>query len=179
MHTRAVRYSEARNPASFREFRPGAWSAPTAWWVCRTGREQPVRAGPREAHMKGGNILIVDDSPVSRKILRSCLPKERELAIAEAGDGSAGLQQFRDRRPDLTFLDLTMPKMPGLDCLAQIKALAPKAVVVVVTADVQPTAVARALELGAAEVLRKPPTREAVAEVLGRVEPLLRGPDAT
>ncbi len=116
------------------------------------------------------NVLIVDDSPISRKILKSCLPKDRQFTIAEAGDGSAALQQFRGHPPDLTFLDLTMPEMPGLECLAEMLALDPRAVVVVVTADMQPRSVARALELGAAEVLQKPPTREAVAGVLARVE---------
>jgi two-component system, chemotaxis family, chemotaxis protein CheY len=124
------------------------------------------------------NVLIVDDSPVSRKILKSCLPRDRKFAVAEAGDGRAGLQEFRDRRPDLTFLDLTMPRMGGLDCLAEMKSLAPSALVVVVTADVQPRSTSRALELGAAEVLKKPPTREAVAGVLARLEQLRR-PDAT
>jgi two-component system chemotaxis response regulator CheY len=124
------------------------------------------------------DLLIIDDSPISRKILRSCLPKGHAFAIAEAGDGSAGLQRFRDHPPDLAFLDLTMPNMAGLECLAEMKALAPNAIVVVVTADVQTRSINRALELGAAEVLRKPPTREAIAGVLARVEDLLRGPNA-
>jgi two-component system chemotaxis response regulator CheY len=128
--------------------------------------------------MKGRNVLIVDDSPVSRKILRSCLPKEPVCAVREAGDGNAALQQFAEQRPDITFLDLTMPRMAGLECLAALKAMAQDAVVVVVTADVQVRSISRALELGAAEVLRKPPTREAVAQVLARVAPAVGGTDA-
>jgi len=125
--------------------------------------------------MKGGRILIVDDSPVSRKILRSCLPADGGFTVAEAGDGSAAVQRFREQRPDVTFLDLTMPKVSGLECLAELKALEREAVVVVVTADVQASSRSRALELGAARVLQKPPTREAVAEIL---ESLGRGSDA-
>jgi two-component system chemotaxis response regulator CheY len=119
--------------------------------------------------MKGGSILIVDDSPVSRKILRSCLPADCEFTITEAGDGSAALQRFREHRPDVTFLDLTMPRVSGLECLAELKALAREAIVVVVTADVQESSQSRALELGAAGVLHKPPTREAVAQILADV----------
>lgn len=126
--------------------------------------------------MNGRNVLIVDDSPVSRKILKSCLPKDPACAVREAGDGTAALQQFAEQRPDVTFLDLTMPQMDGLDCLAALKSMAKEAVVVVVTADVQERSISRALELGAAEVLRKPPTREAVAAVLARVVPA-GGPD--
>jgi two-component system chemotaxis response regulator CheY len=124
------------------------------------------------------NLLIVDDSPVSRKILRSCLPRERTFSITEAGDGAAALQRFRESPPDVTFLDLTMPRMDGLECLAELRALAPQAVVVVVTADVQERSLARARELGAADVLEKPPSREAVAAVLQRIEDRARGADA-
>lgn len=128
--------------------------------------------------MKGRNVLIVDDSPVSRKILKSCLPKDPACAVREAGDGDAALQQFTEQRPDITFLDLTMPRMAGLDCLAALKSLSREAVVIVVTADVQPRSISRALELGAAEVLRKPPTREAVAQVLERVTQAAGGSNA-
>ncbi len=124
------------------------------------------------------HVLIVDDSPISRKILRSCLPKDRPFAITEAADGDAGLQAFQAHPPDVTFLDLTMPRMAGLECLARMKALAPRAIVVVVTADVQARSLARALELGAEEVLRKPPTPDGVAAVLGRIDALKRGQDA-
>jgi two-component system chemotaxis response regulator CheY len=116
------------------------------------------------------SVLIVDDSPVSRKILRSCLPKEGEFAVTEAGDGNAALQQFREHRPDVTFLDLTMPRMDGLDCLQALKSMEREAVVIVVTADIQASSLSRAMELGAAEVLRKPPSRTAVAEALARVD---------
>lgn len=124
------------------------------------------------------SVLIVDDSPVSRKILRSCLPRDRDFAIAEAADGDTGLQAFQARRPDVTFLDLTMPRMAGLECLARMKALAPRAAIVVVTADLQTRSISRALELGAVEVLHKPPTPEGVAAVLRRVDSLARGQDA-
>lgn len=124
-----------------------------------------------------GSILIVDDSPVSRKILRSCLPRDGEFTITEAGDGGAAVQRFREHHPDVTFLDLTMPRVSGLECLAELKALEHEAVVVVLTADIQAAVRSRALELGAVEVLQKPPTREAVAAVLARVE-RARGSDA-
>lgn len=127
--------------------------------------------------MNGQRILIVDDSPVSRKILRSCLPHDRDFSVTEAGDGGVAVQRFRETQPDVTFLDLTMPKISGLECLAALKALSREAVVVVVTGDIQASVRSRALELGAVDVLAKPPTREAVAAVLARVGAAHRGPD--
>ena len=125
--------------------------------------------------MSKRDVLIVDDSPVSRKILRSCLPAGREFVVREAADGRAGLERYREQRPEITFLDLTMPGMTGLEFLAAVKGLQPEAVVVVVTADVQAGSIRKALELGAVEVLHKPPTREAVSQVVDRAEAALRG----
>ena len=115
-------------------------------------------------------LLIVDDSPISRRILKSCLPKGRNFVVAEACDGAAGLAAHREQRPDLTFLDLTMPGMNGFDCLAGIMASSPGAAVVVVTADVQKRSTERARALGAMDVIGKPPTREAVAAALERAD---------
>jgi two-component system chemotaxis response regulator CheY len=120
--------------------------------------------------MQNRTILIVDDSAVARRMLRSCLPGDRAFAIFEADDGDTGLAAFRDRRPDITFLDLTMPRVNGLDCLADLRASSPEALVIVATADVQLRSIRRALDLGAMEVLRKPPTRESVRAVLERAE---------
>jgi two-component system chemotaxis response regulator CheY len=115
-------------------------------------------------------ILIVDDSPISRKMLKSCLPKDREFEIVEAGDGMAGLEMFKQHEPDLTFMDLTMPVMDGVQSLAEIMKYKSDAVVVVCTADVQTKSINRVLELGAYHVVKKPPTRENVSQTLAMME---------
>jgi two-component system chemotaxis response regulator CheY len=115
-------------------------------------------------------LLIVDDSPISRKILRSCLPKDRAFVVLEANDGGPGLEAHKAHMPDVTFLDLTMPGMDGLTCLTHIRAHCPEALVIIVTADVQIRSLTRALELGALEVLKKPPSKESVGNALARAE---------
>jgi len=115
-------------------------------------------------------ILIVDDSPISRKMLKSCLPKEREFEIVEAGDGMAGLEMFKQHEPDLTFMDLTMPVMDGAHSLAEIMKYKSDAVVVVCTADVQIKSISRVLELGAYHVVKKPTTRENISKTLVMME---------
>jgi len=82
-------------------------------------------------------ILIVDDSTISRKIVKKCLPKDREFELFEAGDGLAGLEKFKEVKPDLVFLDLTMPVMDGVQALKEMLKVDQDAVVVVQTADVQ------------------------------------------
>jgi two-component system, chemotaxis family, chemotaxis protein CheY len=115
-------------------------------------------------------ILIVDDSPISRKILKSCLPKDREYEIMEAGDGAVGVSMYKEHQPDLTFMDLTMPVMDGVQALGEIIKYNGNAKVVVCTADIQVKSINRVLEIGAYHVVKKPPTKEAVLNALTMVE---------
>ena len=62
-------------------------------------------------------ILIVDDSPIARKMLKSCLPKDQEYEFHEAGDGKEGFGKYMEINPDLTFMDLTMPIMTGYESI--------------------------------------------------------------
>ena len=54
-------------------------------------------------------ILIVDDSPVARKMLRRVIPGDRGYEILEAVNGQDGFEKFQQFRPDITLMDLTMP----------------------------------------------------------------------
>lgn len=119
-------------------------------------------------------ILIVDDSPIARKMLKSCLPKDREYELAEAGNGREGCDRYRDFCPDVTFMDLTMPVMTGYEALDEIIQNDKNAMVIVVTADVQMTAIKRVLEQGAFMVLKKPLKKEDIQSALLRVEDVLQ-----
>jgi two-component system chemotaxis response regulator CheY len=121
-------------------------------------------------------ILIVDDSPISRKMLKSCIPAESVNEFLEAGDGLAGLNVFKESLPDVTFLDLTMPVMDGVQALEEMKKHNPDAVVIVATADIQVKSIEKVMGLGAFHVLKKPPTKESVREILQKVDEY-RGPD--
>lgn len=115
-------------------------------------------------------ILIVDDSPVARKILKSCIPADKGYALYEADDGTVGLQKFKELQPSVTFMDITMARMDGMQCLEQIKMLDREAVVVMCTADIQPKSAQKAEHLGAFTMIKKPPSKDAVRDVLQQVE---------
>ena len=66
-------------------------------------------------------ILIVDDSPISRKIMKSCIPKDRGYELCEASDGFAGVEAYKSFQPDVTFMDLTMPVMDGTCATEEIR----------------------------------------------------------
>jgi two-component system chemotaxis response regulator CheY len=119
-------------------------------------------------------ILIVDDSPVSRKIMKSCIPDDKGYEMFEAGDGRSGIDKYQQLNPDLTFMDLTMPVMDGMQALQQIIKIDPKAVVVVCTADVQMKTIFKVMNLGALMVVRKPVSKQAIEDALRKAEDKLK-----
>ncbi|NVN90273.1 MAG: response regulator [Desulfuromonadales bacterium] len=115
-------------------------------------------------------ILIVDDSPISRKMLKSCIPKDRGYELFEAGDGLAGVEAYKKYQPDVTFMDLTMPVMDGTCATEEIRKHDPNATVIVCTADIQVKSIGNVLSVGAMMVVKKPPTKETIEDALSQVE---------
>jgi len=113
-------------------------------------------------------ILIVDDSPIARKMLKSCLPKDQGLEFHEACDGKDGYEKYQELKPDLTFMDLTMPVMTGYESIDAIVKHDSNALIIVVTADVQMTAIKRVMESGAFMVLKKPLIKEEIATAMSK-----------
>ena len=82
------------------------------------------------------NILVIDDSALSRRILRRILESAGHQ-VREADDGMVALEQYLLDQPDLVLLDMTMRGMHGLDVLGKLRELDPQARVIVATADIQ------------------------------------------
>lgn len=113
------------------------------------------------------SILIADDHPVMRQGLRAILAKEPDMrVIGEAGDGAEAIARFEQLRPDLTLIDLQMPKVDGLQAIAAIRALEPAALLVVLTTYPGDARVNRALSLGATSYILKTATSDEIASAL-------------
>ncbi|MCL2102407.1 MAG: response regulator [Syntrophorhabdaceae bacterium] len=123
-------------------------------------------------------ILIIDDSIFAKTVLRSCLPVDRSFEIIEANNGEDGVRLFIESNPDLTFTDLMMPVMDGLQALQKMKEIRQDALVVVCSADIQPKSIQRVMELGAFTMINKPPSRESLADLFVKLESG-EGPPAT
>ncbi len=111
-------------------------------------------------------LLIVDDSPIARKMIKKILPNKEDFEIFEATNGLEGLNKFKEINPDMTFMDLTMPVMDGLEALEEIIKIDKNAIVIVSTADVQPKSISKVMSLGAFDVIKKPPKQERFEEVM-------------
>lgn len=114
-------------------------------------------------------ILIVDDSPVSIRIMKSCIPKDQGYELFDANNGLIGVEKYKEIKPDLVFMDLTMPVMNGFQALQEIIKYDGKATVIIVTADVQIKAIAQAHDLGAFTVVKKPPAKDTIAAAIEKV----------
>ncbi len=102
-------------------------------------------------------VLVVDDSALMRKVLREILTAEPGFEVETARDGEDALERIRELDPDVVTLDINMPRMDGLTCLAHIMAESPRPVVMVSSLTEQGAlATFEALELGAVDYVAKP-----------------------
>lgn len=103
-----------------------------------------------------GQALIVDDQAAYRMQLRLILAEEGYTVVGEAGDGFRAVQLAQQLQPDYVFLDVEMPGTGGLEVLADIRRLAPKSRVIMVTGHAEREIVEGAIEAGAAGYVLKP-----------------------
>ncbi|HHQ41378.1 MAG TPA: chemotaxis-specific protein-glutamate methyltransferase CheB [Chromatiales bacterium] len=102
-------------------------------------------------------VLVVDDSALMRKVLREILTAEPGFEVETARDGEDALERIRELDPDVVTLDINMPRMDGLTCLAHIMSESPRPVVMVSSLTEQGAlATFEALELGAVDYVAKP-----------------------
>jgi len=118
-------------------------------------------------------ILLVDDSPVSRRMLKSCIPKAEQYEFYEADDGLIALETFKTKRPDVTFMDFNMPNMNGMECLAEIRKADSKAIVIMCSSEINPESLKKMQALGALMGIKKPPTRETIQEALTKAQEVI------
>lgn len=113
-------------------------------------------------------VLIADDAPFMREMLRDILTEDGFEVVAEAGDGIEAVEQFQEHRPDLVTLDIVMPRRNGLEGLRGILELDPNACVVMCSALGQETLVMEALDTGARDFVVKPFKPDQVRTVVAR-----------
>jgi two-component system chemotaxis response regulator CheB len=117
-------------------------------------------------------VLVVDDSAFIRQILSDLLGNEPGITVVgTACDGDEALQKISSLQPDVVTLDIEMPKMNGLDCLAKIMEQFPLPVIMVSYLSTEGAEVTlKALELGAIDFVTKPSTEEHDAESLDQIK---------
>lgn len=106
--------------------------------------------------MKKISILLAENHVVVRESIRQFLEREANFeVVGEAGDGEEAVQMVSQLKPDVIIMDISMPKLSGIEATKQIKALQPSAVVLILTAYDYEQYIFPLLEAGAAGYLLK------------------------
>jgi two-component system, chemotaxis family, chemotaxis protein CheY len=116
-------------------------------------------------------LLLVDDSGLARRGMRAIF-EPAGFDVVEAEDGMSALERYYLEKPDLVILDLVMKGMYGLDVLTKLRELDPKALVIVVSADVQQSSQDLVEAAGAVGFINKPVDAQ---RVLSLVRGVLQG----
>jgi two-component system response regulator EvgA len=118
------------------------------------------------------SILIVDDHPVIRLGVRMILENEGYNVVGESDNGADAMQMIREQVPDLIILDIGIPKLDGLECLARFNTMNTAIKVLVLTAQAPTLFAIRCMQSGAAGYVCK---RECVTELLSAIKAVLSG----
>jgi two-component system, OmpR family, KDP operon response regulator KdpE len=116
-----------------------------------------------------GNILVVEDDPNIRKLVRVNLVK-RGYSVSEAGDSHQAIALFQKEPVDLVLLDLMLPGLSGVDICAWIRARS-DVPIIILSARLEEDLKVAALDAGADDYVTKPFGQE---ELLARVRAFLR-----
>lgn len=117
------------------------------------------------------NVLIVDDSNFMRKNLGQMFSSLGYNVIAEAGNGLEAIDAYKEHKPDLVTMDITMPKMEGVASVRKIIESFPHAKIIMISAQKDKDVVKEAIMAGASNYLVKPVRTENLVKVLEKIFP--------
>jgi DNA-binding NarL/FixJ family response regulator len=111
-------------------------------------------------------VLLCDDSPQIRELVRVVLEEEGTEVVSEAENGREAVDEAERLQPDVVLLDLSMPVMDGLEALPEIRRVAPGARIVVFSGFDNERLVSQALALGADHYVPKGGDRDEIVDAV-------------
>ena len=113
-------------------------------------------------------IMVVDDAAFMRMRCKKLLIQLGH-EVTEAATGSQAVEAYKNNRPDMVLLDITMPDMDGITALKEIREFDPDARVAMVTAMGQQSMVMEALKAGARDFVIKPFDQDRVLAAINKI----------
>src|SRR5512146_2337141 len=113
-------------------------------------------------------ILVVDDAEFLRVRISKMLTGDGH-GVIEAENGKKAIDTYQAIHPDIVLMDITMPEMDGLAALKQIRAVDPKARIIMLTALGQESVVLEAIKSGARDFVVKPFERDRVLSAINKL----------
>jgi len=111
-------------------------------------------------------IMVVDDTTFMRVMLKNMLETSGHEVVVEAANGEDAIQMFKQYKPDLVTMDITMPVMGGIEALMMILEYNRQAKVIMCSAVSQQKYVINAIQAGAKDFIVKPFQRERVLQAI-------------
>ncbi|WP_346830325.1 response regulator transcription factor [Pseudomonas abietaniphila] len=118
------------------------------------------------------SVFIIDDHPVIRMAIRMLLENENYEIVGETDNGVDAMQMVRECMPDLIILDISIPKLDGLEVLSRFNAMNLPAKILVLTAQAPSLFAIRCMQSGAAGYVCK---QEDLTELVSSVKAVLSG----
>jgi len=114
-------------------------------------------------------VLIVDDAAFMRMMIKNIITKNGYEVVGEAENGVVAVDLYKQLKPDLVTMDITMPEMDGIAGVRAIKAVDPSANIIMVSAMGQQAMVMEAIQAGAKDFIVKPFQQERILQAMERV----------
>jgi len=114
-------------------------------------------------------VMIVDDSLIIRKKIKKILEKLGHEVVFSATNGQEAIDGYKDNKPDLVTMDITMPDMDGITAVKHIIKDDVDAKIIMVTSHGQEDMVIKSIQAGAVGYMLKPITDDKMAQAIGEV----------
>ncbi|KPU28206.1 chemotaxis protein CheY [Caloranaerobacter sp. TR13] len=117
----------------------------------------------------GKGILIVDDAAFMRMMIKDILNKNGYEVIGEADNGARAIEKYKELKPDLVIMDITMPEVDGIQAVKEIKKIDENAKIIMCSAMGQQAMVIESIQAGARDFIVKPFQADRVLEAVKKV----------
>jgi two-component system, chemotaxis family, chemotaxis protein CheY len=114
-------------------------------------------------------VLIVDDATFMRLTISKAMHGSDFEMVGEAGNGVVAVQKYKELKPDVVTMDITMPDMDGITAIKKIKETDPNCKIIVISAMGQDNMVKQALVAGAKNFIVKPFNPETLITALNKL----------
>jgi two-component system chemotaxis response regulator CheY len=114
----------------------------------------------------GKRVLIVDDAAFMRMMIKDILVKNGYEIVGEAANGNEALERYKEVKPDVVTMDITMPEQDGIAAVKEIMSVDSGAVIIMCSAMGQQAMVMEAIQAGAKDFIVKPFQQERVIQAL-------------
>jgi two-component system chemotaxis response regulator CheY len=120
--------------------------------------------------MSSLRVLVVDDSLITVKKITGILSELGHSVVGTAGTGAGAVSAYRDLKPDMVTMDITMPDMDGVEATRLIIEEFPNATIIMVTSHGQERMLFNSLEAGAKGYLLKPLKKDKLESIIEKAK---------